>query len=106
MGRQTNLIVNDNGEVTSTATDYAYRDVSVFDTERGRKEYTKVSAVKSTDEDGYISSETYTTVSGLVVREKKDGIYTDNVYDDYGTLTGVYVAAQTARTKTDSSVYI
>lgn len=91
VGRQTKVTVNDNGEITSTSTSYGYTDITVFDIDKGSKTYSNVSVVKSADQDGYVQGETYTTASGLVVREKEEGVYIDNVYDDYGTAIGACV---------------
>ena len=91
-GREVKLTETTNGETESYTTRYTYEDVSVFDTEKGRKTYRNAAAVRVTDDEGHVVSESYTAPSGLLVREKEEGVYTDYVYDDFGTNTAVYTA--------------
>ena len=91
-GREVKLTETTNGETESYTTRYTYEDVSVFDTEKGRKTYRNAAAVRVTDDEGHAVSESYTAPSGLLVREKEEGVYTDYVYDDFGTNTAVYTA--------------
>ncbi len=91
--RLTAKTVNDNGETQTWTTTYGREDVTVRTaTGQGRKQVKNAAVTTETDGDGRITAQTVQDNAGNTVREKAKGLYTETLYDDYGTAVGTYEA--------------
>lgn len=102
--RQETRTVNDNGEIQAFTTDYGYESVLVhasdgIGTRLVENAYRTEERKQDGSPGGYLLSQTYQDAVGNPIRSKENGIYTDTLYDAYGTELGTYEAGKQADAK-------
>ncbi|WP_415931302.1 RHS repeat-associated core domain-containing protein [Zhenpiania hominis] len=99
--RQATRTVNDNGEIQVFTTSYGYKSVLVHasngtGTRLVENAYRTEERKQDGSSDGYLISQTYQDGAGNTIRAKENGLYTDTLYDAYGTELGTYEAGKQA----------
>ena len=99
--RQATRTVNDNGEIQVFTTSYGYESVLVHasdgtGTRLVENAYRIEERKQDGSSDGYLISQTYQDGAGNTIRAKSNGLYTDTLYDGYGTELGTYEAGKQA----------
>ena len=99
--RQATRTVNDNGEIQVFTTSYGYESVLVHasdgtGTRLVENAYRTEERKQDGSSDGYLISQTYQDGAGNTIRAKSNGLYTDTLYDGYGTELGTYEAGKQA----------
>ncbi|MCQ4635525.1 DNRLRE domain-containing protein [Anaerovorax odorimutans] len=86
---------DDNGEAQTVTTSRGYEDIAVHSSSgSGTKTVENAYMTKETDQDGNLLSQSWQDKVGNTVREFKNGLYTDTLYDKYGKEIGTYEAGK------------